>query len=92
MQALLFTICFKVVIKLIIISVFVQEYEDVSITNFTTSWSDGLAFTALIHRFRPDLFDYEIVSRKPANARLEYAFRMAHKHLGIARLLDPEGG
>ena len=71
---------------------FLQDYAEVAVTNFTTSWSDGLAFTALIHRFRPDLFDYEIVSRKPANARLEYAFRMANKHLGIARLLDPEGG
>lgn len=68
-----------------------QEYSEVAITNFTTSWSDGLAFNALIHRFRPDLFDYDIVSRKQPNARLEYAFRMANKHLGIARLLDPEG-
>lgn len=61
------------------------------INNFTTSWSDGLAFSALIHRFRPDLFDYDVVCRKQPNARLDYAFRMAHKHLGIARLLDPEG-
>jgi hypothetical protein len=69
----------------------IQDYAEIAITNFTTSWSDGLAFIALIHRFRPDLFDYELVSRKPANARLEYAFRMANKHLEIARLLDPEG-
>jgi len=68
-----------------------QDYSDVHISNFTTSWSDGLAFIALIHRFRPDLYDYEIVGRKPPNARLDYAFRMANKHLGIARLLDPEG-
>jgi len=67
-----------------------KDYSDVNITNFTTSWSDGLAFLALIHRFRPDLFDYEIVSRKPANSRLDYAFRVANKTLGIARLLDPE--
>ena len=68
-----------------------QDYPDVHISNFTTSWSDGLAFIALIHRFRPDLYDYEIVSRKPPNARLDYAFRIANKNLGIARLLDPEG-
>ena len=68
-----------------------QDYADVCVSNFTTSWSDGLAFSALIHRFRPDLFDYEIASRKAANARLDYAFRIANKHLGIARLLDPEG-
>lgn len=74
-----------------LIGFLMQDYAEIAITNFTTSWSDGLAFIALIHRFRPDLFDYEIVSRKPANARLEYAFRMANKHLEIARLLDPEG-
>ena len=61
------------------------------VTNFTTSWSDGLAFIALIHRFRPDLFDYDIISRKSPNARLDFAFRIANKNLGIARLLDPEG-
>jgi len=63
----------------------------VDVTNFTTSWSDGLAFNALLHRFRPDLFDYDIVCQKHPNARLEYAFRIANKNLGIARLLDPEG-
>ena len=68
-----------------------QDYADVNINNFTTAWSDGLAFLALIHRFRPDLFDYELVSRKTAHGRLEYAFRVANKTLGIARLLDPEG-
>ena len=62
-----------------------------NITNFTTSWSSGLAFVALLHRFRPDLFDYELVSRKSPNGRLEYAFRTAKKYLAIDPLLDPEG-
>lgn len=59
--------------------------------NFTTSWSDGLAFNALLHHFRGHLFDFGHVARKHPNARLEHAFRLAQEHLGIERLLDPEG-
>ncbi|XP_043280614.1 dystrophin isoform X6 [Venturia canescens] len=67
-----------------------QNYPGVDIKNFTTSWSDGLAFNAILHRWRPQLFDFNNIARKHPNARLENAFRLAHDHLSIERLLDPE--
>ncbi|XP_046629189.1 dystrophin, isoforms A/C/F/G/H-like isoform X10 [Neodiprion virginianus] len=67
-----------------------QNYAGVDIKNFTTSWSDGLAFNALLHKWKPHLFDFNNVSRKHPNARLDHAFKLAQEHLGIERLLDPE--
>ena len=61
------------------------------IQDFTKSWSDGLAFNALIHRYRPSLFDFNELLYNSPEKNLEHAFRIAHKHLKIERLLDVEG-
>jgi actinin alpha len=62
-------------------------YRQVKVENFTNSWTDGLAFCALIHKHRPDLIDFESLS--PANARdnLTLAFEVAESKLGIPKLL-----
>ncbi|CAL4088021.1 unnamed protein product, partial [Meganyctiphanes norvegica] len=67
-----------------------KGYHGVDIRNFTTSWSDGLAFNAILHSHRQQLFDYVTIARKHPYARLENAFRLANEHFGIERLLDPE--
>ncbi|XP_056182957.1 dystrophin isoform X10 [Falco biarmicus] len=68
-----------------------RNYPQVNVINFTSSWSDGLAFNALLHSHRPDLFDWNVVASQQSSVqRLEHAFNIARQHLGIEKLLDPE--
>uniref|UniRef100_A0A3Q3EVT6 Calponin-homology (CH) domain-containing protein n=1 Tax=Labrus bergylta TaxID=56723 RepID=A0A3Q3EVT6_9LABR len=68
-----------------------RQYPQVNVVNFSSSWNDGLAFNALLHSHRPELFDWSSVEKKTsAIDRLEHAFNKAEQHLGIERLLDPE--
>lgn len=65
-------------------------YHGVHIHNFTDSWRSGLGFNALIHAHRPDLFRWSEVPVTDHVETLNHAFDVAHKHLGIPRLLDAE--
>uniref|UniRef100_A0A3P9MEB2 Calponin-homology (CH) domain-containing protein n=1 Tax=Oryzias latipes TaxID=8090 RepID=A0A3P9MEB2_ORYLA len=67
-----------------------RHYPQVNVVNFSSSWNDGLAFSALIHSHRPALIDWSSVEEESAVDRLENAFSKAEQHLGIERLLDPE--
>ncbi|XP_045077690.1 microtubule-actin cross-linking factor 1-like isoform X5 [Coregonus clupeaformis] len=58
-------------------------------TNFSSSWSDGRMFNALLHRFRPDLIDMEVVAQQSNLDNLEQAFEIGES-LGVTRLLDAE--
>uniref|UniRef100_A0A8C4W9F7 Utrophin n=1 Tax=Gopherus evgoodei TaxID=1825980 RepID=A0A8C4W9F7_9SAUR len=67
-----------------------RPYSQVNVLNFTTSWTDGLAFNAVIHRHKPELFSWDKVLKLTPTQRLEHAFTIAKNHLGIEKLLDPE--
>ncbi|NXT35817.1 UTRO protein, partial [Pelecanoides urinatrix] len=67
-----------------------RPYSQVNVLNFTTSWADGLAFNAVIHRHKPELFSWDKIIKMSPAERLEHAFSIAKNHLGIEKLLDPE--
>ncbi|XP_078504101.1 dystonin isoform X2 [Lissotriton helveticus] len=67
----------------------IDGYGGIRCENFTTCWRDGRLFNAVIHRYRPDLIDMNIVAVQSNTANLENAFYVAEK-LGVTRLLDPE--
>ncbi|VDM98811.1 unnamed protein product [Thelazia callipaeda] len=65
-------------------------YSNVNVQNFHTSWKDGLAFCALIHRHRPELIDYSKLHKGDPLHNLNLAFDVAEKCLDIPRMLDAE--
>lgn len=64
------------------------DYANVNVKNFTTSWRDGLAFNALIHKHRPDLVNYSQLAKNNPVYNLNNAFNTAENKLGIKSLLD----
>jgi dystonin len=64
------------------------KYPGVNITDFTSSWRDGLGFSALLHRNRPDLIDWRSIREIKNRERLETVFNIMSEEYKIAKLLD----
>uniref|UniRef100_A0A3B3TDX6 Calponin-homology (CH) domain-containing protein n=1 Tax=Paramormyrops kingsleyae TaxID=1676925 RepID=A0A3B3TDX6_9TELE len=67
-----------------------RSYENVDIQNFSSSWSDGMAFCALVHNFFPEAFDYSALSPSNRRHNFEVAFSTAEKLVDCPQLLDVE--
>uniref|UniRef100_A0A8C5E9Y9 Smoothelin-like n=1 Tax=Gouania willdenowi TaxID=441366 RepID=A0A8C5E9Y9_GOUWI len=65
-----------------------RSYEHVDIQNFSSSWSNGMAFCALVHNFFPDAFDYDSLSPSNRRHNFEVAFSAAEKLVDCPQLLD----
>jgi len=67
-----------------------KDYRNVKVDNFNSSWQDGLAFCALIHKHRPDLIDFDSLDKANQKENLQLAFDVAEKELDIPQLLDAD--
>uniref|UniRef100_A0A8C5HNS5 EH domain binding protein 1 n=1 Tax=Gouania willdenowi TaxID=441366 RepID=A0A8C5HNS5_GOUWI len=65
-----------------------KNYRGVKVTNFTTSWRNGLAFCALLHFFRPDVINYKALCPLDIKENNKKAYD-GFASLGISRLLEP---
>ncbi|XP_039716069.1 smoothelin-like protein 1 isoform X1 [Pteropus medius] len=65
-----------------------RNYEHVDIQNFSSSWSSGMAFCALIHKFFPDAFDYAGLDPAERRHNFTLAFSTAEKLADCAQLLE----
>ncbi|CAF0712773.1 unnamed protein product [Brachionus calyciflorus] len=65
-----------------------KNYQNVNITNFSSSWADGLAFCALIHSYMPDEFDFNKLSSQNRRHNFQLAFDIAYKRANVIPLLE----
>ncbi|KAM5250318.1 F-actin-monooxygenase MICAL3 isoform 12-T12 [Hipposideros larvatus] len=62
-------------------------YAGVDVTDLTMSWKSGLALCAIIHRYRPDLIDFDSLDEQNVEKNNQLAFDIAEKELGISPIM-----
>uniref|UniRef100_A0AAQ5Z5S1 F-actin monooxygenase n=1 Tax=Amphiprion ocellaris TaxID=80972 RepID=A0AAQ5Z5S1_AMPOC len=59
-------------------------YRNVNVTDLTMSWKSGLALCALIHRYRPDLIDFDSLDERDQEKNNQLGFDVAEREFGIS--------
>uniref|UniRef100_A0A8D0GBF5 Calponin-homology (CH) domain-containing protein n=1 Tax=Sphenodon punctatus TaxID=8508 RepID=A0A8D0GBF5_SPHPU len=67
---------------------FANKGTHVDLQNFSSSWSDGMAFCALVHSFFPEAFDYNALAPANRKQNFETAFTTAEKMAQCDRLIE----
>ncbi|MCJ8750396.1 hypothetical protein PDJAM_G00264060, partial [Pangasius djambal] len=57
-----------------------QDYRGVKVTNFSTSWRNGLAFCAILHHFHPEKIDFDAL--EPQDIKLNN--KRVSKHVSVS--------
>lgn len=65
-----------------------KNYENVKVTNLTTSFKNGMAFAAIIAQHRPDLIDMNSLMPSDIVGNCKKAFDAGEK-LGIPKVIEP---
>ncbi|XP_057408270.1 F-actin-monooxygenase MICAL2 isoform X2 [Balaenoptera acutorostrata] len=60
-----------------------KGYQHVNVTDLTTSWQSGLALCAIIHRFRPELINFDSLNEDDTVENNQLAFDVAEREFGI---------
>ncbi|XP_005922435.1 cytospin-A [Haplochromis burtoni] len=66
-----------------------QGYKNIDITNFSSSWADGLAFCAVYHTYLPSHIPYSTLGPENKKENLSLAFKTGES-VGIAQSLTVE--
>ncbi|CAB1339928.1 unnamed protein product, partial [Coregonus sp. 'balchen'] len=66
-----------------------QGYKNIEITNFSSSWEDGLAFCAVYHTYLPTHIPYSSLSTGDKSENLDLAFQTGES-VGITATLTVE--
>ncbi|XP_070848130.1 protein-methionine sulfoxide oxidase mical3b-like isoform X2 [Chaetodon trifascialis] len=67
-----------------------RGYRGVAVSDLTTSWKSGLALCALIHRYRPDLIDFDSLDESSVEENTWLGFDVAEREFGISPLMTVE--
>ncbi|XP_062814555.1 cytospin-A isoform X2 [Anolis carolinensis] len=64
-----------------------EGYQNIDITNFSSSWNDGLAFCAVLHTYLPAHIPYQELNSQDKRRNFTLAFQAAES-VGIKSTLD----
>ncbi|KAJ7309899.1 hypothetical protein JRQ81_007978 [Phrynocephalus forsythii] len=64
-----------------------EGYQNIDITNFSSSWNDGLAFCAILHTYLPAHIPYQELNSQDKRRNFTLAFQAAES-VGIKSTLD----